>query len=111
MSKDNLISSPARPRRVPEEFSVGSDRHNAQKAWLDGYDAALRAEVSSAQGKLMINESTIFPLTADEAKLLYDELRTHTFYREHPMYHYHSSLLDRMRSFIENNQDKLRICK
>lgn len=28
-------------RRVPEAFTVGSDRHNAQKAWLDGFDTAM----------------------------------------------------------------------
>jgi hypothetical protein len=27
------------PRRVPQQFSTGGDKHNAQKAWLDGYDA------------------------------------------------------------------------
>lgn len=30
-------------RRVPEAFSIGSDRTNAQKAWLAGFDAALRS--------------------------------------------------------------------
>jgi hypothetical protein len=29
-------------RRVPDAFSTGADRHNAQKAWLDGYDTAKR---------------------------------------------------------------------
>jgi len=30
-------------RKVPTQFSEGSDRHNAQKAWLDGFDAAVAA--------------------------------------------------------------------
>lgn len=43
-----LAAAPAPPpqepskssRFVPEQFSTGSDRHNAPKAWLDGYDTA-----------------------------------------------------------------------
>lgn len=31
-------------RRVPDQFTTGGDRHNAQKAWLDGYDAAKAAK-------------------------------------------------------------------
>lgn len=53
----------------------------------------------------------VFPLTADECHLLYSELRTHTFSRHHPMFHYNSSLLDRMRRFIEVNEDKLNLAK
>lgn len=29
-------------RRVPLQFSIGGDKDNAQKAWLDGYDTAMR---------------------------------------------------------------------
>jgi hypothetical protein len=31
----------ARARKVPDNFVIGSDKHNAAKAWLDGYDAAV----------------------------------------------------------------------
>jgi hypothetical protein len=58
-----------------------------------------------------INSASMFPLTADEAKLLYDELRTHTFSQHHPMYLYAYPLLSRIQAFIERNQDELRICR
>lgn len=58
-----------------------------------------------------LSEGPLFPLTTDEAKLIYDELVGHTFFRDHPMYHYSSALLQRLKSFVDENQDKLRICK
>ena len=36
-------------RRVPEQFSTGSDRTNAQKAWLNGYDAASREQAEEIE--------------------------------------------------------------
>lgn len=29
-------------RKVPENFSLGGDKDNASKAWLDGYDTAMQ---------------------------------------------------------------------
>jgi hypothetical protein len=29
-------------RKVPKEYTIGSDQYNAQKAWLHGYDTAVR---------------------------------------------------------------------
>lgn len=58
---------------------------------------------------MIIKEST-FPLTPDECKLLFDELYHHTFSKHHPMYLYHGSLMNRMKSFIESHKDNMRIC-
>lgn len=56
-------------------------------------------------------DNPTFPLTPDEAKLLYDELRTYTFSQHHPMYLYAHPLLSRIKSFVEANVEHLRICK
>lgn len=55
-------------------------------------------------------EST-FPLTPDEAHLIYSELVRHTFSRDHPMYHYAGALLSRIDSYLNENKDKLNLCK
>ena len=36
------LAAPVAVRTVPESFSTGGDRHNAAKAWLNGYDTAQR---------------------------------------------------------------------
>lgn len=33
-------------RRVPEQFTWGGDKHNAGKAWLNGYDTAMTSQAS-----------------------------------------------------------------
>jgi hypothetical protein len=38
----------ANPRRVPAQFSTGGDKDNAQKAWLDGFDAGVAAAKEGA---------------------------------------------------------------
>ena len=36
-----MSTASAADRRVPESFSRGLDCHNAEKAWLSGYDAGV----------------------------------------------------------------------
>lgn len=46
------------------------------------------------------NKSILFPLTKNEARLIYDELQNHWFSRDHPYYHYSDSLMERLRRFV-----------
>ncbi len=47
---DSLKWPPSEGRRVPKEFTEGYDRHNAEKAWLHGYDRAIeRAEAAERE--------------------------------------------------------------
>lgn len=55
--------------------------------------------------RLADQTSPTFPLSRAEAQLMYDELKTHWFNRDHPHYHYSDSLMDRLKKFAYGDKD------
>lgn len=56
--------------------------------------------------KLADENLPTFPLTRNEAQLIYDELRNHWFSRDHVHYHYSDGLMSRLRQFVYGDKPK-----
>lgn len=57
-------------RYVPEQYSTGGDRHNAQKAWLAGYDTGISTEAKELLDIVKAHAEHIRDLEAERDNLL-----------------------------------------
>lgn len=53
-------------------------------------------------GEFVLNKKHSFPLTRNEAEMLYNELQTHWFSRSNPHYHLSTGLMQRLGAFVED---------
>lgn len=67
--KSKMVQHEAIARRVPEQFSIGSDKHNASKAWLDGYDTATAQQADNMAAIAEHHEAYARELNATKAQL------------------------------------------
>lgn len=61
-------------RRVPEQFTNGRDRSNAQKAWLAGYDTARQADAEQIEA-LTAERDALARRVAELEQLIADDTR------------------------------------